>query len=260
MAEKKYAGEKAIKEKIQLLFAYRKLTDLMQKTQLVKDTDFKNQLINLQYKIYLLDAYLEGQWELEADQLKTCWDAIYDALSKFGFSEGQSKSLLKEIRKYELIETNTRKNKWPTKESFKKFYTTKSCDVRLMRYLIYTAHPELREVWDEQAWKYYDLITEINDDISDVTEDLDTYNGNRFLISILRKGSKKTRRQYKSYLENVTGKARSYFKKQRGAGETTLLLEWTLMRADETLTLLDTTLADKDQGLYLTSLLLQKMK
>ena len=141
MAEKKYSGEKAIKEKIQLLFAYRKLSDLIQKTPLSKDVGFKKRLSHLQYQIYLLDAYLEGQWELNDELLTTYWQNIYDALAGFGYTQSQSKSLLKEIRQYELIETNTRKNKWPTKESFKKFYTTKSCDVRLMRHLIYTAHP-----------------------------------------------------------------------------------------------------------------------
>ena len=260
MAEKKYSGEKAIKEKIQLLFAYRKLSDLIQKTPLSKDVGFKKRLSHLQYQIYLLDAYLEGQWELNDELLTTYWQNIYDALAGFGYTQSQSKSLLKEIRQYELIETNTRKNKWPTKESFKKFYTTKSCDVRLMRHLIYTAHPELNDIWAEQAWKYYDLITEINDDITDVTEDLDTYNGNRFLISILRKGSKRTTRQYRNYLQKVTLKAKSYFKQHRGVGENKLLLEWTLMRSDETLALLESTIAETDTGLYVTSLLLRKMK
>jgi len=260
MAVKKYSGEKAILEKIQLLFAYRKLTDLMQRTKLNKDVSFRNKLTDLQYRIYLLDAYLEGQWELDPAQLKTYWQAITDAISAFDYSPKQIKSQLAEIRLYEHIETNTRLNKWPTKVPFKQFYTTKSCDVRLMRHLIYRSHPELNDIWDENAWTYYDLITEINDDITDVTEDLLTYNGNRFLISILRKGEKKTSSQYRNYIERVTKKARTYFKKHSGVGENIQLLDWTLARSLETLELLDTTLESNDKDAYSSSLILAKMK
>ena len=260
MAVKKYSGEKAIKEKIQLLFSYRKLTDLMQKTKLHKDVSFRNKLTDLQYRIYLLDAYLEGQWELDPEQLKAYWQAINKALSAFDYSAKKLKSQLAEIRMYELIETNTRLNKWPTKVSFKEFYTTKSCDVRLMRHLIYRSYPALNDVWNENAWAYYDLITEINDDIADVTEDLPTYNGNRFLISILRKGEKKTAEQYRSYLEKVTSKAHAYFKKHNRVGENMQLLDWTLSRSVETIKLLDTTISSNDPGIYFTSLLLAKMK
>lgn len=260
MTVKKYSGEKAIREKIQLLFAYRKLTDLMQKTKLNKDASFRNKLTELQYRIYLLDAYLEGQWVLDPAQLKSYWQAINEALSAFDYSAKKIKSQLAEIRLYEHIEKNTRQNIWPTKVSFKKFYTTKSCDVRLMRHLIYRAHPELNEVWHENAWAYYDLITEINDDIADVTEDLPTYNGNRFLISILRKGEKKTAEHYHRYLEKVTSKAQSYFKKHNRVGENMQLLDWTLSRSVETIELLETTLANNDASIYLNSFLLAKMK
>ena len=132
--------------------------------------------------------------------------------------------------------------------------------MRLIRHLIYEAHPELNDVWPEKAWTYYDRITEINDDIADVTEDLQTYNGNRFLISILRKGEKKTAEQYRSYLDKVTSKAKAYFKKNGRVGENMQLLDWTLSRSVETLQLLDTTLASNDPDVYLTSLLLPKMK
>ena len=260
MAVKKYSGEKAIKEKIQLLFAYRKLTDLMQKTKLNKDVAYRNKLTTLQFRIYLLDAYLEGQWALDTEELKSYWQGIIEALADFNYSPKQIKSLLSEIRMYEHIETNARLNKWPTSTPFKEFYTTKSCDVRLIRHLIYEAHPELNEIWPEKAWMYYDRITEINDDIADVTEDLQTYNGNRFLISILRKGEKKTAAQYRGYLDKVTAKAKSYFKKNGRVGENMQLLDWTLARSAETIALLETTLATNDQDVYMTSLLLPKMK
>jgi hypothetical protein len=132
--------------------------------------------------------------------------------------------------------------------------------VRLIRHLIYDAHPDLNQWWKESAWKYYDRITEINDDIADVTEDLNTFNGNRFLISILRKGSTKTRQQYQAYLEKVTKKADQYFNKNRDKGENAMLHEWTIARSAETLSLLEKTIQDTDPELFSTSLLMKHMK
>jgi hypothetical protein len=260
MTTKKYSGEKAIQDKIQELFVYRKLTALLERSQLIKNKPFTRHLVDIQYQIYLLDAYLESQWELDEKKLETCWHSIMESLSTLQYSGKQIKSLLTEIKEYERIEINCRKNKWPTKESFTKFYLTKSCDVRLIRHLVYDAQPDLSLWWKESAWKYYDRITEINDDIADVKEDLNTFNGNRFLISILRKGSTKTRHQYQAYLENVMKKADRYFNKNLDRGENALLYEWTMARSAETLALLEKTIQENDPEIFSTSLLLQHMK
>lgn len=250
----------AVREKIDSLFAYRKLTHLLEISQLKSDKTFIVKLKELQYKIYLLDAYLEGHWDLEKKELDLLWTGIIKALEPFDFSKKEIKSLLSEIKEYERIERNCRKNKWPVDVSFRKFYTIKSCDVRLIRHLIYKTYPGLSVFWDEDSWVYYDRITEINDDISDIDEDLKTYNGNRFLISILRKGSLRTLKQYNAYLERTTAKSKSYFKKQKGRGENAHLLEWTLTRAEETLLMLDHLIESSDPELYSSSLLFKHMK
>ncbi|MEP6793670.1 MAG: hypothetical protein ABJB16_05040, partial [Saprospiraceae bacterium] len=181
MATHKYPAEKATKEKIKELFTYRRLTDLMSLSNMAKDEKFANHLIDVQYQIYMLDGYLESQWEIHKKDLIGYWDAIKDSLRQMGYKKKQISSLVKEIEEYQQIERNCRKDIWPTSVSFKNFYTTKSCDVRLIRHLIYKSHIDLENLWKEKAWAYYDMITEINDDIADLEEDIKTYNGNRFL-------------------------------------------------------------------------------
>jgi hypothetical protein len=260
MARRKYSGEQEIRDKIETLFSYRKLSDLLLKCNETRDGEFYSHLTDIQYQIYLLDAYLEGNWNLEKSSLNAFWDSIYASLAKLNYSPGETDKMVSEIREYERIEKNCRKGKWPTKVSFKSFYTTKSCDVRLVRHLIYDAHPELNKIWKEKSWANYDLITEINDDIGDVIEDLHTYNGNRFLISVLRKGIRKTEMQYKAYLGKVTAKAKAYFKDHREYGENGQLSAWTTARSKETLDLLDKIFVTNDPAIYRTSLLLEKMK
>jgi len=259
MVKKKYAGEKEILDKIEALFSYRKLTGLLHTGQLDKDRVFIGHLTDIQYQIYLLDAYLESKWELDQERLDEHWKAIATSLAQLAYTQNQIQRMLSEIREYERIERNCRKNNWPTKVRFKKFYTTKSCDVRLIRHLIYDARPALRDTWKEEDWVYYDLITEINDDVADVGEDLLTYNGNRFLISILRKGSRKTLKQYRRYLMKVTGKAKAFFKRHHARGDNAQLYTWTMDRSLETLKLLDSTLNMDVPGEYTTSYMLKQM-
>lgn len=260
MVKTKYSGDQEIRHKIDELFSYRKLSDLLVRSGLDKNLAFVAHLKEIQYQIYLLDAYLEGEWVLDQEKLDACWESIKGALSGLGYSPDQVVKLLHEIRDYERIERNCRKGKWPTKVSFKKFYTTKSCDVRLIRHLIYDAKPESKKIWKENAWVCYDLITEINDDIADVREDLNTYNGNRFLISCLRKGENKTTIKYKAYLEKVSSKAKKYFSAHAKHGENGQLASWTIARLRETLELLEKTSEEDNLALFSTSLILGKMK
>lgn len=260
MAKSKFTDDGAIRQKINDLFAYRKITELLQRSGLDRNKSFMGQLIDVQHAIYVLDAYLESRWELDEGALASHWAAIQVALSRLHFSPRERKDLLKEIQTYEKIEKNCRKDRWPTQVSFKTFYTIKSCDVRLIRHILYDAHPALDQVYHERSWVYYDRITEINDDVADLHEDLLTYNGNRFLISILRKGQNKTFQQYDQYLKKVTKKAKEYFKPRLDRGENKQLFSWTLARAEETSTLLHDTMRGLDHVKLGTSLWLEKMK
>ncbi len=256
----KYSNEKEMNIKIRELFAYRRITNLFEKCGLKQSDSFPTHLVALQFQIYLLDAYLESTWALDKSKLAGYWENIKTALAPFELSEKAIKSLLREIRVYEHIEANCRIGKWPTEVPFKKFYTTKSCDVRLVRHLLYSSYPELNNYWEEDAWKYYDLITEINDDVGDVIEDLNTYNGNRFLISILRHGHLATKASYDRFLSKTAFNAEAYFRTRFLIGENVQLFEWTAERAIETKELLDQTIHTLDHTLSSSSLLLQKME
>jgi hypothetical protein len=256
----KQTNKNAIQKKIRDLFAYRRLTDLFRTCGLDEDHPFVLDLYTLQYQIYLLDAYLESTWELDKTKLEEHWEGIRSAFAPFPFSDKKIHALLKEIRDYERIETDCRQRRWPTEVSFKKFYTTKSCDVRLIRHLLYTVHPELSQFCDEKSWVYYDLITEINDDITDVYEDLKTFNANRYLISILRKGHLRTRESYADFISRVAHQAEVYFKRNHEIGENALLFEWTADRVLETMDLLHATTHTINHKLFAASYLLDKMK
>jgi len=259
MTSKKYPVEQTTKEKIKDLFAYRKLTDLLGMTDLVKNQPFINQLIDLQYQIYMLDEYLESKWELSEKELDPLWQAIRGSLKNAGYSPKKIKKLLSDIKKYQQIEQNCRKDKWPTKVSFRKFYHAKSCDVRLIRHLIYKAQPDLANTWEEDGWYYYDIITEVHDDVADLQEDLKTYNGNRFLISLLRKGADKTLDQYEGQLNKTLDKAIAYFADKQTTGKYKELEAWTLARAKETIKLLNSKEAKRLFTRLSDSLLLSQM-
>jgi hypothetical protein len=64
-------------------------------------------------------------------------------------------------------------------------------------------------------WGYYDIITEVNDDIEDLAEDCKIYNGNRFLISILQNGKQKTLKAYLGFIKDINKKATLRFAKDR---------------------------------------------
>ena len=252
--------DKATIDKIKKLFAYRKLTDLLKISGLDQDKDFVANIINVQYQIYRLDAYLESQWDLDNKMIKSLWRAILLSLENMGYKKKQVEKMVEQIHDYEKIERNCRKDKWPTSVSLKEFYITKSCDVRLIRHLIYEAHPDLTALFKEKSWEYFDIITEINDDIADVPEDIHTYNGNRFLIAILRKGADKTVKKYKEYLTGLTAKANEYLAPKAHKGKYKQQAGWMNDRSLQTLKLLDTYVQPKNLSRLSESLLLQHMK
>ncbi len=256
----KYSEDKIIFNKIEELFAYRQLTELFKQSGLDANSAFVSGLYELQYQIYLFDAYLESVWDLDESKLQAYWTGIKDALKPFHLEDKKIHKLLKEIRSYARIESNCRKGKWPDEISYKQFYTTKSCDVRLMRHLLYKSYPELNYFCLEKSWIYYDLITEINDDIADIYEDLETYNANRFLISILRHGHLQTCESYAQFIAKVAFRATEYFKIYHSLGENAQVFEWTTNRTLETMELLQSTTDTLNHELCTSSWWLEKMK
>ncbi len=207
----KYPDREAVIRKIDELFAFRQITALIGMADPPADPSWTEKLKQLQYSIYLLDAFLEGEWDLDPDERKKRWADIHAALADLGYEGRPARRLLKEIRRYERIERDCRKDKWPTRIGFRKFYTTKSCDVRLMRRLVYLEHPSLANNWPEDTWRFFDRVAEVHDDVEDLREDLETLNANRFLVALLRDGIPATHARYAAFITKTLQQATRHF-------------------------------------------------
>jgi len=237
-----------IAQKIQELFAYRRIPELLNLAGIERDSPFVARLYTLQEVIYALDHYLESNWDVRKRDLNAKWKAIYEALMAFDIRKKALSDYTSEIERYEAYELDLRKNKLPVTRSFETLYSCKSCDVKLIRNLIYRHAPDLKKRVPEKDWSHYDLITEVNDDIQDVFEDCESWNGNRFLISMLVRGKRKTRKAYKAFLDETGKAARKHFKSKKDAHRAQLY-KWTRERLQETEELLRETM--DGQKLYL---------
>src|ERR671924_446780 len=95
---KKYSVKKETLDKINQLFAYRRLTNLLKAAKLDADKNFVADIINVQYHIYMLDGYLESQWALDKGELKKLWEAITTSLRAMNLDDKQVSALVKEIK------------------------------------------------------------------------------------------------------------------------------------------------------------------
>lgn len=190
-----------LRNKIIELFEYRELPKLIAYKSETWDDQFYEDLIQLQYDIYMLDHELETNWEVDMSVISDRWVSIHKDLGVLGVPENQYDKYSSHIYKYQKHEIGIREGKLPTRLSMEYFYFYKSCDVKLLRKLIYDRNPELRKVVTPSEWRIFDLVTEINDDVVDLQEDIVTINGNRFLISLLQFGKQKTIDIFTNYLD-----------------------------------------------------------
>lgn len=191
------------KKKIDQLFEYRQLTSLMKGMVKAERKSLNKKLIKLQAAIYELDKYLETNWKLSEERSDEYWEAINSRMDDLGVAPEQVNKMTSGIRRYQLHESQIRQNKLPTRLDPEYYYYYKSCDVRLIRNLIYRSVPELSKVESSTDWRYYDLITEINDDITDFYEDLDTINGNLFIIKIFEEGLDEATNFFSDFLDDI---------------------------------------------------------
>lgn len=195
----------ALLAKISELMDYRMLPDLItlgggtesEQEQLMQG------LTDLQVAIYDLDAYLESTWELEQSQLDRWWEPIFAAMQSLGYSREKASDLVSYIEKYQVHESQLREGKMPTRLSMEYFYFYKSCDVKLLRRIIYDRYPKLNAYCKLSDWRAFDLITEVDDDVEDVFEDGESINGNRFLISLYQNGVSTTILEFKQLLDDA---------------------------------------------------------
>ncbi len=203
--------EKKLEKKIHDLFDLRAIPWMLELSGIRKKKKFLGKLVDLQKAIYLLDHTLESKWKVSDKKLKKNWKAIYRELERFNVNHRERKGFCSAILQYQKHELNLRKNRSPLELSMDFLYFYKSCDVKLMRGLMQHEDKDLKKIIHPRDWFTFDLITELNDDIADVFEDMDTYNGNRLLFEIAILGPEEALDRYRSYLEQLL----SAFKEQK---------------------------------------------
>lgn len=227
------------KKKIKDLFEYRKLPYLLSYLPKKDAKKLYKKLVRLQYEIYRLDAYLEKNWVLKKKRLSKRWDNIYLALDELGYNKKDSFKILGHIRKYEKHESQLRKGVMPTVLNDEYYYYYKSCDVRLMRHIIYDHCPEISSDIAFEDWRYFDLITEVNDDVEDVFEDQKTINGNMFLIAIIESGLTETEKRFRNFIENLEKKeTNSVGISNDQTAQRKKILKWSISESEKTKQLL----------------------
>jgi len=249
-----------MKEKILELFKYRKLPFLL-KTLSKKDRRFlEKQLFEIQKSIYDLDAYLESNWKIKDKKIKKLWKNINQSIADAGFDDDEIYSMTSHIRKYQLHELQLRDGKLPTRLKLEYFYYYKSCDVRLMRDIIYAFNPDLNQELPLSDWRLYDLVTEINDDVEDVFEDQHTINGNCFLIYINEIGIEKSADKFLNYLDLLASKSIRKFSNAKTSHKLRIHFN-TIKRIEETKLLLNENVEKiRTKGLVKKSILYENLK
>lgn len=253
-------NQNKINTKVSELFAFRSIPEMLSWAQLSEDSLFLKKLYELQKSIYYLDEVLESNWYLKENSLKEKWDDIYLKLENLGYNLNEAKSLCRNIEVYQRHELNMRQNKWPTFYTFKYLYYYKSCDVKLIRKLIYQIQPSLTKKVTENTWRQFDLVTEVNDDVEDLFEDIDTINGNRFLISILKFGKKQTHSEYRAFLSWIEERAKKARKQAKQNEFSHHVFEETHKAILTTKELLDAQIENVDLAILENSLLMPHLQ
>lgn len=198
---------KALDKKIDELFEYRRLPYLIE-TGGANKKEAKTlyaKLKSLQRAIYFLDDYLESNWKCTKSGLSKHWKVIDSCLNlEFGLPKTKLADYTKHIKTYQKHELQLREYKLPTRLDMEYFYFYKSCDVKLIRRLICDQLPKLNALYPASDWRVFDLITEINDDVEDIFEDMLTINGNRVLISLEDNSISITKRSFSSYIQKLS--------------------------------------------------------
>lgn len=236
-----HIDENQLYQKIRRLFEYRLFPELFsfdKKTSAADKALFCGKLEDLQAAIYYLDAHLEAHWDLDQKILDWHWENIRKHLSNFGLTHNVHHEYINHIRKYEKHERDMRFGRSPLRFDLEYFYFYKSCDVKLLRRLIYENFELRGQAGKLSDWRYYDLVTEVNDDVEDVFEDLDFINGNRFLLSLHHFGKEKSKTIFMDFLNELELKANQKYESMTDKTIAKRILDITLLRIKETKVLL----------------------
>lgn len=235
MMNKESNDRVALIEKIDALFVYRKLPFLIEQggASESEQKSLTQKLFDLQVSIYDLDTYLESNWVLKVEQIDFWWQPIYTAMTALGVPSNKQEDFLTHIKKYQKHEMQLREGKYPSRLEMEYFYFYKSCDVKLLRRIIYSHYPSLRKRYTLADWRTFDLVTEIDDDVEDVYEDQGTINGNRFLIGICHEGLDVTVKQYLQFMQEVKKAIHARFEGTTNQYQKELK-SWTLLEWEKT--------------------------
>lgn len=224
------AERPALLSKISALMDYRLLPLLLETVEPCRSVreDLLQGLTALQVAIYDLDHYLETTWVLDADQLDHWWSYIYTALDRLDVPAALHRDYVRHILKYQKHEVQLRDGLLPTRFDMQYFYFYKSCDVKLLRRIIYSRYPRLSTMYSLADWRAFDLVTEVDDDVEDVYEDQTTINGNRFLITIWESGFDVAKQQFLGFLEEIEGMVEERFGASKSATSHGQLYTWSM--------------------------------
>lgn len=195
--------ENNLRKKITALFELRQIPRMLVWSGHSRAGEFIERLYRLQEKIYYLDKYLESNWELENARLLDLWVPIIGELQQFQLSAQEMESMIADLRTYQKMEEEMRQGNFHHQMPIDYSYYIKSCDVRLMRQLIFREFSELASMHSLEDWVLFDFLTEIQDDLEDLAEDLQIFNGNRLLLSLIHSGTRATRREYNAFLDEI---------------------------------------------------------
>jgi len=173
---------------------------MLQLTGATDQSEDLHRLKQVQTSIYALDQYLESTWQIDHSHINQLWNGILTSLKNFDINFPDATIWCDEINRYLHHELELRVKKSPLRFTMRYYYYYKSCDIKLLRKLIYYMYPSLKTHLAESDWLQFDLITEIYDDLDDLFEDCNTYNANYFLFGVKFIGSDKIYEKFDEFL------------------------------------------------------------
>ena len=199
-----------MRQKILDLFEYREFPYLLSFVEAVDRERLEEKLIAIQEAIYHLDLVLESKWEIEESEFEPHWKAITQTLRDVGVAKEDTHSYLTHIRTYLKHEMLLRDGVAPTRLDIEEYYYYKSCDVQLIRRVIYDQSAVLQRQMSLDSWRYFDYITEVNDDVTDIVEDHESINGNGVAFYINEYGIEDAKRTLEGFIKSARVQSSHY--------------------------------------------------
>ncbi|HMQ07536.1 MAG TPA: hypothetical protein PKC30_09565 [Saprospiraceae bacterium] len=194
-----------VENKIRALFELRNIYTMLEEA-ISNQKELQEGIRNLhrvQEAIYHLDQYLEETNDPVSQELDALWANITRSLEYCNIPMEMHASYCSEIRMYQDHELLLREgNSLISMDPFH-FYIIKSCDVKLMRKLLYFWYPVLIKSCKESDWILFDFYAEMYDDLDDIFEDMETNNGNYFLSVVSIVGLEEACCMYSNWIEEA---------------------------------------------------------